>query len=194
MPRALRNFVPLPALPEGAQTLSDWLQLQVLPPRAAVRLQVRAGSTAGLAGVSIADVPLPGRPNTWAGTDPVICRVAPDAWLLQSRRNSGAALATTIRSALGTLASAVTELSDALLTFELEGPDSYAVLARGCGLDLSPQAFGTRACASTRLAQCPALIRHAAPARIEIVIDRALAEYLHDWLLDAAVGLAAVRT
>ena len=193
MPKALRKFVPHLALPEGAQTLSDWLQLQVLPARSSVWLQVASKSALAAAGIAIGDVPLPSQPNTWAGTDPVICRIAPDVWLLQSRRTSGAALFAMVRSAMATLATAVTDLSDALLTLELEGPDSYALLARGCGLDLSPGAFGARACAGTRLANCPALIRHAAPARLEIVIDRALAGYLHDWLLDAAFGLAGER-
>jgi sarcosine oxidase subunit gamma len=190
MPKALRHFVPQSALPGGEQTLSAWLQLRVQPPRASVRLQVSSQSTSAAAAIAIRDVTLPHQPNSWSGTDPVICRIAPDAWLLQSRRDSGSDLAAAIRSKSEALSCAVTDLSDALVTLELEGPDSYALLARGCGLDLSPGAFGVRTCTRTRLAQCAVLVRHAAPARIELVVDRSLAHYLHGWLLDAAMGLS----
>lgn len=189
MAKTIRQLVSRPALPDGERVLTDWLRLSVPAPRASVRLQVRSPAATDASGTAIRDVSLPRQVNTWAGTDPVICRIAPDAWLLQSRRNTGAELATTIRSAMGAPFCAVTDLSDALVTLELEGPDAYAVLARGCGLDLSPGAFGVRACARTRLAQCAVLIRHAAPARLELVVDRSLAQYLRDWLLDAATGL-----
>ena len=193
MPRARRHFVLQPALPEGEQNLSSWLQLRVRPPRASVRLQVSSQSASAAMAIAIRDVMLPGQPNSWAGTDPVICRIAPDAWLLQSRRDSGSDLAAATRSKSEALSRAVTDLSDALTTLELEGPDSYALLARGCGLDLSPVAFGARTCARTRLAQCAVLVRHAAPARIELVVDRALAHYLQGWLIDAAIGLSEER-
>ncbi|HLG52634.1 MAG TPA: sarcosine oxidase subunit gamma family protein [Steroidobacteraceae bacterium] len=190
MSKALKRFVAQPALPEGEQVLSTWLQLRVQPPRASVRLQVASQSVSAATAIAIRDVMLPQQPNSWAGTDPVICRIAPDAWLLQSRRDSASDLIAATRSKSEALFCAVTDLSDALVTLELEGPDSYALLARGCGLDLSPAAFGARACARTRLAQCAVLVRHAAPARIELIVDRSLAQYVHGWLLDAAMGLS----
>ena len=190
MAKARKRFVAQPALPEGGQLLSTWLQLHVQPVRASVRLQVASRSVSAATAIAIRDVALPPQPNTWAGTDPVICRIAPDAWLLQSRRDSGGDLAAATRSKSEAFSRAVTDLSDALVTLELDGPDAYALLARGCGLDLSPPGFGARACARTRLAQCAVLVRHAAPARIELTIDRALAHYLYGWLLDAAGGLS----
>ena len=189
MPKMIRQLVSQPALPEGEQALSAWLQLRVQPPRASVRLQVARQFEPATGAMSIRDVSLPQQLNTWAGTDPVICRIAPDAWLLQSRRNTGVDLASAVRLACQAITCAITDLSDALVTLELEGPDAYSLLARGCGLDLSPAAFGLRACARTRLAQCAVLVRHAAPARLELVVDRSVAQYLHDWLLDAAAGL-----
>ena len=82
-----------------------------------------------------------------------------------------------------------TDLSDALVTIALEGPDAGAVLARGCGLDLRAGSFGAQACARTRLAQLPVLIRRPAASRFELVVDRSAAQYLQDWLVDAAAGV-----
>ena len=93
------------------------------------------------------------------------------------------------QSACASLACAVTDLSDALETIALDGPDAAAVLARGCGLDLREESFGERACARTRLAQLPVLIRKATAARFELVVDRSAARYLEDWLRDAAIGV-----
>lgn len=159
-----------------------------LPPRACVRLQASARALPAAAGTSICNVALPHQPNTWTGDDPVIWWVSPDAWLIQSLRE-GHGLAAQVRSDCMNLLCAVTDISDALATFALEGPDASAVLARGCGLDLHVASFGAQACARTRLAQLPVLIRRPASSRFELVVDRAVAQYLQDWLMDAAAGL-----
>ena len=159
-----------------------------LPPRASVRLQVSVRALPAAATV-IRGVALPHQPNTWTGDDPVIWWVSPDAWLIQSPRE-GDGLADQVRSDCTDLPCAVTDLSDALVTFALEGPDASAVLARGSGLDLRVRSFGAQACARTRLAQLPVLIRRPVTSRYELVVDRAAAQYLQDWLVDAAAGLA----
>jgi heterotetrameric sarcosine oxidase gamma subunit len=157
-----------------------------LPARASVKLQV---SVCALPAVAvIGGAALPDQPNTWTGDDPIIWWVSPDAWLIQSARE-GDALAAQLRSDCMNLPCAVTDLSDALVTFALEGPDASAVLVRGCGLDLRAGSFGARACARTRLAQLPVLIRKTGSTRFELVADRAAAQYLQDWLLDAAAGV-----
>jgi len=159
-----------------------------LPPRASVRLQVSVRALPAAA-AGIGRVALPDQPNTWAGADPIIWWVSPDAWLLQSASQDGGTLAATTRAACASLPCAVTDLSDALVTIALEGPQAIGVLARGCGLDLRAGSFGAQACARTRLAQLPVLIRKSASARFELVVDRSAAKYLQDWLADAAVGL-----
>jgi sarcosine oxidase subunit gamma len=131
---------------------------------------------------------LPQQPNTWAGTDPIIWWVSPDAWLIQSARE-GDELAAQLRADCVNLLCAITDLSDALVTIAVEGPDAGAVLARGCGLDLRAGSFGAQACARTRLAQLPVLIRRPAASRFELVVDRSAARYLQDWLVDAAIGV-----
>lgn len=158
-----------------------------LASRASVRLQVSVRALPAAATV-IGGAALPHQPNTWTGADPIIWWVSPDAWLIQSARE-GDGLAAQVRSDCMNLPCAVTDLSDALVTFALKGPDAGAVLARGCGLDLRASSFGAQACARTRLAQLPVLIRRPTSARFELVVDRAAAQYLQDWLVDAAAGL-----
>ncbi len=85
----------------------------------------------------------------------------------------------------------VTDVSDAWVTITLEGAQATAVLARGCGLDLSLPTFHTSSCTRTRLAQLPVVIRRASFERFECIVDRPSAQYLYDWLQDAATGLTA---
>ncbi len=158
-----------------------------LPARVSVRLQVSVRALPAAA--VIGGVALPQQPNTWAGADPVIWWVSPDAWLIQSARQDGDTLTAATRAACASLPCAVTDLSDGLVTIALEGPQAIGVLARGCGLDLRTGSFGVKDCARTRLAQLPVLIRKSASARFELVVDRAAAQYLQDWLLDAAAGV-----
>jgi heterotetrameric sarcosine oxidase gamma subunit len=94
-----------------------------------------------------------------------------------------------IRTGCGRRSYAVTDVSDSLVTLWIEGTDSQALLARGCGLDLSAGSFGPQACARTRLAQLLVVIRRATPDRFECVVERASARWLYDWLTDAAEGL-----
>jgi sarcosine oxidase, subunit gamma len=158
-----------------------------LPPRASVRLQVSARALP-VAATVLGGIALPALPNTSTGDDPVICWIAPDAWLVQSTCE-GAELAGRLQADFLDLPSAVTDLSDALVSIALDGPDAAAVLARGCGLDLRPAAFAVQSCARTRLAQLPVLIRRTETLRFELVVDRSAAQYLHGWLVDAVAGI-----
>lgn len=159
-----------------------------LPPRRSVRLQVAARALPAAASQSIGGIALPQQPNTWIGQDPLICWVAPDAWLIQSVQADDD-FAAVVRNACASLACAVTDLSDALETIALEGRRAGDVLARGCGLDLREASFGPQSCARTRLAQLPVLIRKSSSTRFELLIDCSAAQYLEDWLRDAAVGV-----
>ncbi len=158
-----------------------------LPPRASVRLQVYARALP-VAATVLGGIALPALPNTSTGDDPVICWISPDAWLIQSACD-GEELAARLRSDCLELPSAVTDLSDALVSFAIDGTDAAAVLARGCGLDLRPATFPVQSCARTRLAQLPVLIRRTATLRFELVVDSSAAQYLQDWLVDAAAGI-----
>ncbi len=159
-----------------------------LPPRASVRLQVASRALQDAAALAFGGVSLPRQPNSWNGQDPLIWWVAPDAWLIQSTQ-AGNDIAAMTRSACANLPCTVTDLSDALETIALDGPDAAGVLARGSGLDLREESFGAQVCARTRLAQLPVLVRKATSTRFELVVDRSAVQYLEDWLQDAAIGV-----
>jgi heterotetrameric sarcosine oxidase gamma subunit len=80
----------------------------------------------------------------------------------------------------------VTDVSDAFVTVVIEGPLAAALFARGCGLDLSIEAFGHAAVSRTRLAQLPVLLRRVTSERFECAADRSAAKWLYDWFEDAA--------
>lgn len=159
-----------------------------LAPRASVRLQVSSRALPAASGTAIGGVALPLQPNHWSGQDPLIWWVAPDAWLIQSAQ-AGQDIVAMVRSSCANLACAVTDLSDALVTLALEGQDPAALLARGCGIDWRTASFGPQSCVRTRLAQLPVLIRGTAATHYELVVDRSAAQFLEDWLRDAAIGI-----
>jgi sarcosine oxidase, subunit gamma len=189
MPELITSLVSQSGLVAGGQVFTDTLRLSVLPARAIVRLQLGARSQKTVNALKVAGRPMPVAVNSWSGDDPIICRIAPDTWLFSSALHEAAEIVPAVRTGCGRRSYAVTDVSDSLVTLWIEGASAPALLARGCGLDLSVGAFGSQACARTRLAQLPVLIRRATPERFECVVDRSVAQWLYDWLVDAAAGL-----
>jgi heterotetrameric sarcosine oxidase gamma subunit len=187
MPDPIRSLLGQSALPAGGRVYGDVLRLEVQLQRAVVQLQLAQRSQKSLGRLRIADRPVPEAMNTWLGEDPVYCRVGPDSWLLISARHEGAELADAARAACAKRFSAVTDLSDAHVCIVVDGPRALEILVRGCALDFA--AFGAGACARTRFARLPMMLRRASAERFELFVDRAVAKHLFDWLQDAAAGL-----
>jgi heterotetrameric sarcosine oxidase gamma subunit len=187
MPDPIRSLAGRSALPAGGRVYGDLLRLDVQLQRTVVLLRLAQDSQKSLGRLRIADRPVPETMNTWLGEDPVYCRVAPDSWLLISARHDSAELADAARTACAKRACAVTDLSDAHVGIVVEGPHALDLLIRGCAVDFA--AFGDDACAHTRFAQLPVMLRRASPDRFELLVDRAVAKHLFDWLQDAAAGL-----
>lgn len=189
MPEQITSLVSQSSLLAGGQVFSDALRISVLPARAIVRLQLGARSQKTVNSLKVAGRPMPVAMNTWSGDDPVICRIAPDTWLLLSALHEAAEIIPAVRTGCGRRSYAVTDVSDSLVTLWIEGTDAPALLARGCGLELTAIAFGNQACTRTRLAQLPVVLRRATPERFECVVDRSAAQWLYDWMLDAVAGM-----
>ncbi len=189
MPEPVTSLVAQSVVAAGGQVLSDTLRVSVLPSRAIVRLQLGARSQKTVNSLKVAGRPITVLMNSWSGDDPVICRIAPDSWLLSSALHEASEIIPAVRAGCGRRSYAVTDVSDSLVTLWIEGADAQPLLARGCGLDLSAGAFGPQACTRTRLAQLPAVIRRATPDRFECMVDRSSARWLCDWLLDTLKGL-----
>lgn len=189
MPEPTTSLVAQSALPSGGRVFSDTLRLSIPPQRVTLRLQVSSRSLGTVNAIRIAGRPLPITANCWTGTDPVISRIAPDTWLFQSALHDAADLLEAVRKGCGRRTFVVIDLSDAYVTITVEGAQAPAVLARGCGLDLSLGTFNTSSCTRTRFAQMPVVVRRASFERFECIVDRTYAQYLYDWLQDAATGL-----
>jgi sarcosine oxidase subunit gamma len=124
--------------------------------------------------------------DTQPGTFRILC-VGPGEWLLVSQANQPSGLDQQADAELSTCALALTDMSHAFASFELQGSAVRELIAKGCGLDLHPQSFPVGRCARTRLAQihvvleCPSRLDH-----FELSVSRSYSEYLHSWLSDAA--------
>jgi sarcosine oxidase, subunit gamma len=191
VPELIASLVAESCLPAGGHVFSDTLRLSVLPTRVILRVQIGARSLKTVGAVRIAERPLPLAPNSWSGEDPVFCRIGPSDWWVQSALHDAADLMHAIRKGCGKRSFAATDVSDAYVTLALEGAQVPALLARGCGLDLSDTAFAPGACTRTRLAQVPVVLRRVSTERFECVVERPATQYLYDWFLDAAAGLGA---
>ena len=189
MPEKIATLMAQSSMPAGGRVFSDTLRLTVLPARTVIQLRFAGLAPKGIGTLKIAGRPVPQAINTWSGDDPVICRIAPDTWLLFSALHEAPELLDAVRTACGKKACAITDLSDAYVTLALDGARAASVLARGCGIDFSATAFGPNACARTRLAQLPVVVRRVTAERFECVVDRSAAQYVFDWMQDAAAGL-----
>jgi sarcosine oxidase subunit gamma len=185
----IASLIPQSAMPSGGHVYGDALSLAVLPARTLIQMRLATPTQNVVAAMRIAGRPLPEAINTWSGDDPAFCRIAPDTWLLISSLHEAADLLDAARTACRRKTSAITDLSDANVTIALDGPRAADLLARGCGLNLAATTFGIDASTRTRLAQLPVMLRRLTLERFECVVDRAAAQYLYDWMQDAAAGL-----
>jgi sarcosine oxidase subunit gamma len=189
LPEPIATLLATSSLPAGGRVISDDLRFSILPLRTILRLQLGTRSQKTVAALRIAGRSLPAAMNSWLGDDPVFMRIAPDTWLLESALHEATDLVPATRTGCGRRSFAVTDVSDAYVTMAVEGTLAAPLLARGCGLDFSPGTFGNAACARTRLAQLPVVLRRITSERFECLVDRSAAQWLYAWMEDAAEGL-----
>jgi sarcosine oxidase subunit gamma len=135
--------------------------------------------------------PLPVAANTVAAAGELVaCWLGPDEWLVMTPPGREAEVAAKLRTALGTIHSAVTEVGSGQTVIVLQGPAAREVLAMDCPFDVFAPAFAPGACAQTRLAKAAVLLRPVDSDTIELVVRRSFADYLWTWLADAAGGAA----
>ena len=116
-----------------------------------------------------------------AGANRVVWWLGPDQWLLVVPPGEVPALA----HALNGSASAV-DVSDLRAEFELTGPRAIDVLCKGCAIDLHPRSFGPGDCALTVLSRVRIALRQTdARPGYRVLVERSVAPYLWDWLIDA---------
>ena len=155
--------------------------LHQIEDRSMVRLRVRPGGadTAGQA------LQLPQQALHWRGEDPAACWLGPDQWLLTSDTKPAKDIIGHIDSTLSGQLYAAIDMSSSNVCFAFRGPAARAVLAMGCGIDMHPDAFMTGQCVRTHFANVLLLIVAVEDDHFNLYVDRSLARYLRDWLINA---------
>jgi sarcosine oxidase subunit gamma len=171
------------------------------PHRAIVNLRLDPGNTEAMAAFEAAfGFALPIAVNDTAGdADTIALWLGPDEWWLVEpgpEPEAGPKLAENLRAALAEHVTAITEVGESRTCIRVSGPRARALLQKGCPLDLHPSVFRAGACAQSILAKAGVTLHlfageSAAQAGTEgpvfdIYVLRSFAEYLWDWLEDAA--------
>ncbi|MFZ2007878.1 MAG: sarcosine oxidase subunit gamma family protein [Stellaceae bacterium] len=138
----------------------------------------------------LAGIPLSLTPNRVAVAGGLrVLWLGPDEWLVVAEGDAPDLLPRLERAVAGRWA-AVTDLSSSRAIIELSGPGARDLLAAGCGLDLHPRVFGPGHCAQTLLGRVPVILDQLDDApRYRIFVRRSYAQWLVDWMIDAAEGL-----
>ena len=137
----------------------------------------------------------PTEPNTAIVSDDGTRHVlwlGPDEWLIVAEPDTGPALESAIRGAIGDGHGAVVDVSANRTTLSISGPRARELLAFGCSVDLDERRFKPGMCVQTLLARANVIIVPVGPAvepAFRVFVRPSFAAYLAAWLTDAAVGL-----
>lgn len=169
------------------------IRLAELPFLAQVNVRLDAkGAAADGVGLALG-IQLPLEPDTVVRTaDLTALWLGPDEWLVVGRPGTQQELESRIRSAAVDEPVCVTDVSAQRTTVLVAGPRARDLLSHGCSLDLHPRAFGPGRCAQTALARAQIVLvaRDEPNAGFWVLVRSSFADYLKEWLLDAAVEYA----
>jgi sarcosine oxidase, subunit gamma len=154
-----------------------------------VELRVDPSGPAAAAAAGLLGVELPATPSTYVkSADTTVIWLGPDEWLVTGTSLTGSELEARLRDAVAPHGGAAVDVSGQRTTLRLSGSHSRDVLAKGCSLDLHPNAFGGGAAAQTRLGQAGVVLLgvDGGGNDYRILVRSSFARYLANWLLDAA--------
>jgi len=157
--------------------------------------EVTASSVPFLAQVSLrldpalahrAPIPLPLEPNTaWEDGPRAALWLGPDEWLVLCPPHAGPEIAAELDSALADVHRSILDLSANRVAIELSGPGRFALLSKGCPIDLHPLSWTAGACAQTLIAKAQVILHERADTT-GLLVRTSFAGYLVDWLLAAS--------
>ena len=118
------------------------------------------------------------------GAQHALFKVGPESfWIVGPAGAWEAALCDAVAGDIGSVLS----LSHGRTRLFIEGAASCEVLCRGIGIDLHPEVFRADAFALTELVHTPVLLHRCAAHRYELYVLTTYAEWVWDWLADAAL-------
>ncbi len=138
-------------------------------------------------------VAAPLAPNTTDSAEQVtVLWLAPDRWLVASDRHGPPDLEQALRQALdgAGLSAAVNDVTSGRTVVRVGGPRARDLLAKGCPLDLHPDAFAAGQCLQSLMGHLNVLL-HAADdnGRVDIYVARGFAVSLWEFLTERAAEL-----
>lgn len=139
---------------------------------------------------------LPADANTYNGSaERGAIWLGPDEWLLTALDGDSEFLSHALRQALRGVHHSVVDLSASRAVIEISGRDARPVLAKGCALDLHASAFAPLQTAQTLLARSQVVLQCTeAACRFRLYVRNSFANYVAEWLTDAAAESAAARS
>jgi sarcosine oxidase subunit gamma len=136
--------------------------------------------------VGLAPYPLPTRPNTaWEEGPRAVLWLGPDEWLVLGPPSVGPEIVSEMEAAFDGLHRSIVDVSANRVALELSGPRAKEVLSKGCSLDLHPRSWRPGTCAQTMLARAQVIL-HERSETTGILVRPSFADYLVNWLTDAA--------
>jgi sarcosine oxidase, subunit gamma len=158
-----------------------------------ITLRVAPESVAARAVAGVLGAPLPVTPNTTSASGDVeVLWMGPDEWLVTAPAGFDR-LVEALERAIGEEHATVVDVSAQRTAIDVAGADARDLLLKGCALDLDPRAFGVGRCAQTLLARAQVVLvpRSDEPA-YRVFVRASFAEYLAEWVLDAAAEYRGV--
>lgn len=181
----------LPALPALAQSA-----LQFAAYRSELLNLIERPAVALLRVHSLLDLPehghlftnWPVRTGECLAQDPAVLCLRPREWLLLGEEVEPDELLKLVRRAADPATTAVYDKTDGLAVFRLDGPAAGWLLAKLCALDFPAGAADAFHCARTRMGHVAVILYFRGLARdsFDLIVDRSLARYLWELLIDSA--------
>ncbi|MDX1380826.1 MAG: sarcosine oxidase subunit gamma family protein [Xanthomonadales bacterium] len=130
----------------------------------------------------------PGRTGRCRDGDPAVLQLGPREWLLLAEDRAADAALEALGAVVDRSSTAVHDVSDGLAVFRLQGAAAPWLLAKVCSLDVHAELGGSSWCARTRVGQIAVVVhyRGSASGGFDAVVDRSLARYLWELLIDSA--------
>lgn len=169
------------------------IRLAEVPFLTQLTLRVAPESVAAAAVAGVLGMRLPLAPNTTSvAGDVEVLWMGPDEWLVVAPPGADGLLEA-LEQAIGTEHATVVDVSDQRTAIDVAGADARDLLLKGCAIDLHPRVFGVGRCAQTLLARAQVVLlpRSDEPA-YRVFVRASFAEYLAEWLLDAAAEYRGV--
>jgi sarcosine oxidase subunit gamma len=115
--------------------------------------------------------------------------LGPDEWLITGAAGTGPELVAELQTRFAGTHHSVVDVSANRVVLEIGGPRAWELLSAGCSIDLDPRVWTAGACAQTLLARVPVILQQR-DAATRVFVRPSFANYLVDWLLDAAAAMA----